>query len=52
MEPYEPYLLKRWNEGCRTATVLWRELQAQGFAHSVSNVQRFVNQLWRQCRRG
>jgi hypothetical protein len=40
--PFEPYLLKRWSEGCQTATVLWREIQAQGLAFSVSNVQRFV----------
>ncbi len=47
-EPYEPYLLKRWEEGCRTATVLWREIRAQGFAHSVTNVQRFVAQVRRE----
>jgi transposase len=47
LEPYEPYLLKRWDEGCRMATVLWREIRAQGFAHSVSNVQRFVAELRR-----
>src|SRR5215470_2883298 len=45
LEPWEPYLLKRWNEGCRTATVLWREIRAQGFAYSLTNVQRFVHQL-------
>jgi transposase len=48
LEPYEPYLLKRWNEGCRMATVLWREIRAQGFAYSLTNVQRFVNQLRRE----
>ena len=48
LEPYEPYLLKRWEEGCRMATVLWREIRAQGFAHSVSNVQRFVAHLRRE----
>ena len=48
LEPYEPYLLKRWDEGCRMATVLWREIRAQGFAHSLTNVQRFVNQLRRE----
>ena len=47
LEPYEPYLLTRWTEGCRTATVLWREIQAQGYGHSVSNVQRFVAELRR-----
>ncbi len=29
------------------ATRLWREIQAQGFAYSLTNVQRFVNQLRR-----
>lgn len=48
LEPWEPYLLQRWEEGCRTATVLWREIRAQGFAHSLTNVQRFVNQLRRE----
>lgn len=48
LEPWEPYLLKRWEEGCRMATVLWREIRAQGFAHSLTNVQRFVNQLRRE----
>src|SRR6185295_256512 len=48
LEPYEPYLLQRWNEGCRMATVLWREIRAQGFAYSLTNVQRFVAQLRRE----
>jgi len=48
LESYEPYLLKRWEEGCRMATVLWREIRAQGFAHSLTSVQRFVNQLRRE----
>ena len=47
LEPWEPDLLKRWEEGCHTATVLWREIQAQGFAHSVTNVHRFIAQLRR-----
>jgi transposase len=48
LEPYEPYLLQRWAEGCHMATRLWREIQAQGFAYSLTNVQRFVNQLRRE----
>jgi transposase len=48
LEPYEPYLLQRWADGCHTATRLWREVQAQGFAHSLTTVQRFVNQLRRE----
>jgi transposase len=46
--PFEPYLLKRWAEGCQTATVLWREIRAQGFAYSLTNVQRFVAGLRRE----
>jgi transposase len=48
LEPYEPYLLKRWEEGCRMATVLWREIRAQDFASSLTNVQRFVAELRRE----
>jgi transposase len=48
LEPWEPYLLRRWEEGCHIATVLWTEIRAQGFAHSVSNVQRFCSQLRRE----
>ena len=48
LTPCEPYLLQRWAEGCHTATVLWREIQAQGFAYSVTNVQRFVAELRRE----
>jgi transposase len=47
LQPYEPYLLMRWSEGCHTATVLWREIQTQGYDHSVSTVQRFVAELRR-----
>ncbi len=48
LAPWEPYLLKRWQEGCHTATRLWREIRDQGFAYSVANVQRFCTQLRRQ----
>lgn len=41
LEPWEPYLLQRWEDGCRTATVLWREIRAKGFMHSITCVQRF-----------
>jgi transposase len=48
LAPYEPYLLRRWEAGCHTATVLWREIREQGFAHSLTTVQRFVAQLRRE----
>ncbi|MGI8552705.1 MAG: ISL3 family transposase [Dehalococcoidia bacterium] len=48
LEPYEPYILKRWKEGCHNGSKLWREIREQGFAHSFSNVSRFVAQLRRE----
>jgi transposase len=30
-EPYLPYLLQRWIEGCHNGTQLWREIRAQGY---------------------
>jgi len=48
LEGWEPYLLGRWEEGCHTATRLWRELCAQGFRSSVAPVQRFCAQLRRE----
>ena len=42
LDPYKEYLLRRWDEGCHNAHRLWREIQAQGFAHSYTNVSRFL----------
>jgi transposase len=37
LAPYEPYLHRRWMEGCSNARQLWREIQAQGYpgAHKL-----------------
>lgn len=32
--PYEAYLRRRWQEGCRNAKQLWREITAQGYRYS------------------
>jgi len=48
LAPYEPYILKRWKEGCHNGTKLWREIKEQGFAYSVTNVYRFVAHLRRE----
>jgi len=45
LDAYKPYLLRRWNEGCRNAQQLWRELGAQGYTQSRSTVARFVGLL-------
>ncbi|GHO85937.1 ISL3 family transposase [Dictyobacter formicarum] len=45
LEPFKPYLLERWNEGCRNASELFRELQERGYTASMSNVTRFIKKL-------
>jgi len=48
LAPYEAYLLQRWAEGCRNGTQLWREIRAQGYTRSRSNVARYITQLRRE----
>jgi hypothetical protein len=31
LDPYVPYVHRRWVEGCKNPTQLWRELVAQGY---------------------
>jgi transposase len=47
LDPYRSYLLQRWAQGCHNAHRLWREIHAQGFAYSVTNVARFAAQIRR-----
>jgi transposase len=47
LDPYVPYILKRWGEGCRNGTKLYREIREQGYAYGVSNVARLVAELRR-----
>jgi transposase len=47
LDPSLPYLLERWDEGCHNGMRLWREIRAMGFAHSSTNVARFVSGLRR-----
>ena len=47
LDAWTQYLLRRWAEGCHNGMRLWREIQAQGFAYSCSNVTRFVARLRR-----
>jgi transposase len=39
---YKEYLIKRWNEGCRNAQLLYREIKAQGYTGSDTAVGRFI----------
>ena len=45
LDPYKPYLLQRWNEGCRTGTVLWHELEQKGYRGKRVTVFRYVSRL-------
>ena len=46
IEPYKPYLVQRWNAGCRNALQLWRELRDDhGYTHAPRTVARFVREL-------
>lgn len=42
LDPYMPYLLQRWQEGCHNGMKLWREIRAQGYPHTAGVVGRFV----------
>lgn len=42
VEPYAPYLRRRWEEGCHDAKQLWRELREQGFTGKPQSVWRFT----------
>lgn len=42
LDPYKPYLIQRWNEGCRSAQQMYREIKAQGYAGSDTSVGRFI----------
>jgi len=43
LDPYLPYLLARWNEGCRSAKRLHQEIREQGYRHSVDTVNRLLS---------
>lgn len=47
LDPYQPYLLERWNSGCHNASQLLREIQQQGFAGHFSIVREFISKLRR-----
>jgi len=47
LDPYVPYLVERWNEGCRNGKKLCREIREQGYQSSEEICARFVSQLRR-----
>jgi transposase len=44
-DPYAPYVLSRWKQGCRDISLLWQEIQAQGYPGKIRTVDRFIQTL-------
>lgn len=45
LDSYKPYLLRRWNQGCRNAVRLAREIRLQGYPGGVTQVRDYVARL-------
>jgi len=45
LEPFKLYLITRWNDGCRNASDLYREIVEDGYTSSMANVTRFIRNL-------
>ena len=52
LDPYVPYLVRRWNEGCRNGKRLYREIRERGYRNSEEICARFTAQLRRAEARG
>ena len=45
VNPYQAYLLERWNAGCHTAIQLFQEIQPQGYTGSYRRVAAYVSRI-------
>ena len=45
LDPYKPYLLKRWQEGCCNGAQLYEEIKARGYTGSAPLLRRFIVDL-------
>ena len=45
IDPYRPFLFDRWNEGCRNAAQLFREIRARGYRGQITMVREYVRHL-------
>jgi transposase len=50
--PYEDYILGRWQQGCRNATRIHKEIAEQGYPGAYQNVVRITRYLKEQERLG
>jgi len=47
-DPYAPYVLKRWKEGCKNGSQLYREIKERGYTGTERQVYRFLLPLREQ----
>jgi transposase len=45
LDPYKPYLLQRWNEGCWTSRHLLDEIRAQGYPGGLTTLITFLGHI-------
>jgi transposase len=45
LDPFIPYLVERWNAGCRNGTTLWKELIERGYTGKRVTVFSFITRL-------
>ena len=43
LDPWKPYLIRRWNEGCHNAKRLYYEIREQGYANSIDIVTKLLS---------
>lgn len=48
LDPFTPYLAKRWEEGCHVAMQLWREIREQGYPGAQGRVLQWARQRRRE----
>jgi transposase len=48
LDPFTPYLVKRWEEGCHVAMQLWREIKERGYPGSHGRVLQWARQRRRE----
>jgi transposase len=48
LDPYKPYVLQRWKEGCWNGMQLYEEIKAQGFTGSQPTLRDFLAELRKQ----
>lgn len=48
LDPFKPYILARWEAGCRNGSQLYREIERHGYAGSDSMLRLFLSKMRKQ----